>query len=133
MICIHRSAVEALLAHARNEAPYECCGLLIGRPRLVERALPAANTRRSETSYLIDPADHFAAIRAARVDGQAVVGGYHSHPRGPSLPSVTDLKESAGPDFLYVIAAPADRGAWRLGAFYLDGGNFIEVTLVPVA
>jgi proteasome lid subunit RPN8/RPN11 len=133
MVCIRRSAVEALLAHARAEAPYECCGLLIGGSRLVERAVPASNARRSESSYLVDPGDHFAAIRAAREAGQAVIGGYHSHPRGPALPSATDLKESAGPDFLYVIAAPAERGGWRLGAFYLDGGNFIEVTLVPVA
>jgi proteasome lid subunit RPN8/RPN11 len=133
MICIRRAAAEALLAHARAESPYECCGLLIGQPRLVERVMPAANAKRSETSYLIDPADHFAAIRAARAEGQAVVGGYHSHPRGLSLPSATDLTESAGADFLYVIAAPADRGGWRLAAFYLDSGNFTEVPLVPVA
>jgi proteasome lid subunit RPN8/RPN11 len=133
MICIRRTAAEALLAHARADAPDECCGLLIGQPGLVERAVPAANARRSETSYLIDPADHFAAMRAARAEGRAVIGGYHSHPRGPSRPSATDLKESAGPDFLCVIAAPADRGAWHLAAFYLDGGNFREVPLVPVA
>jgi proteasome lid subunit RPN8/RPN11 len=133
MLSIRRSAAEALIAHARKESPYECCGLLIGQPWLIERAVPAANAKRSETNYLIDPQDHFAAIRAARAEGQAVVGGYHSHPRGPALPSETDLKESAGADFIYVIAAPADRGAWRISAFYLDGGNFIEVPLVPVA
>jgi proteasome lid subunit RPN8/RPN11 len=140
MLCIRRSAAEALILHARGEAPRECCGLLIGRPGLVERIVPATNVRASEASYLIDPRDHFAAIRAARAEGLSVIGGYHSHPRSQALPSATDLAESAGPDFLYVIAAPAARDGWRLGAFFLmdgpDGartGNFIESPLVPVA
>jgi proteasome lid subunit RPN8/RPN11 len=139
MICIRRSASEALFAHARADAPRECCGLLIGQPALVERVVPATNVRASDVSYLIDPHDHFAAIRAARLEGLSVIGGYHSHPRSEALPSATDLSESAGPGFLYVIAAPAFRDGWRLGAFFLlsspgesAAGNFIEVPLVPV-
>ncbi|MGH9312110.1 MAG: Mov34/MPN/PAD-1 family protein [Vicinamibacterales bacterium] len=133
MICIRRSAVEALISHARTEAPRECCGLLVGQPGLVERIVPATNVRASETSYLIDPRDHFVAIRAARAEGLSVIGGYHSHPRSQALPSATDLAESAGQDFLYVIAAPAARGGWRLGAFFIDTRNFVESPLVPVA
>jgi proteasome lid subunit RPN8/RPN11 len=140
MICIRRSAAEALIAHARAEAPRECCGLLIGQPGLVERVAPATNARASESSYLIDPRDHFAAIRSARAEGLSVIGGYHSHPRSEALPSATDLAESAGDGFLSVIAAPAFRDGWRLGAFFLlDNanasvpGNFIEAPLVPVA
>jgi proteasome lid subunit RPN8/RPN11 len=140
MLCIRRSAAEALIIHARQEAPRECCGLLIGQPGLVERAVPATNVRARDNSYLIDPRDHFAAIRAARAEGLSVIGGYHSHPRSQALPSATDLAESAGQDFLYVIAAPAVRDGWRLGAFFLLSGptesgigNFIEVPLVPIA
>lgn len=131
MICIRRSAADALIAHAKSEAPLECCGLLVGQPGLVERVVPATNVRASEVSYLIDPRDHFAAIRAARTEGLGVIGGYHSHPRSEALPSPTDLAESAGEEFLYVIAAPAFRGGWRLGGFFLSG-NFIEVPIVPV-
>ncbi len=140
MICIRRSAAESLIVHARSEAPRECCGLLVGQAGLVERVVPAVNVRASDVSYLIDPRDHFAAIRAARSEGLSVVGGYHSHPRSEALPSATDLAESAGPGFLYVIAAPAFRDGWRLGAFFLlsspgesVAGNFLEVPLVPVA
>jgi proteasome lid subunit RPN8/RPN11 len=133
MICIRRSAAETLLAHARADAPRECCGLLIGPAGLIERAQPATNVRASETTYLIDPAEHFAAIRATRGTIADVIGAYHSHPRSAPLPSPTDLAESVGGEFLYVIAAPAARGGWRLGAFYLDQGNFIELMLVPVA
>lgn len=139
MICIRRPAAQALIVHARDEAPRECCGLLIGQPGLVERVVPATNVRPGDDSYLIEPSDHFAAIRAARAEGLSVIGGYHSHPRSQALPSATDLRESAGEDFLYVIAAPAFRDGWRLGAFFLLAGpsesgigNFIEVPIVPV-
>ena len=140
LVCIRRSAAEALITHARADAPRECCGLMIGHQTLVERVVPAVNVRASDVSYLIDPRDHFAAIRAARSEGLSVVGGYHSHPRSQALPSATDLAESAGPGFLYVIVAPAFRDGWRLGAFFLlsrpgdsVAGNFLEVPLVPVA
>lgn len=139
MICIRRTAAEALITHARTEAPRECCGLLVGQPGLVERIIPATNVRASEVSYLIDPREHFAAIRSARSEGLSVIGGYHSHPRSQALPSATDLAEGAGQDFLSVIAAPAVRGGWRLGAFFLLSspgdtgvGNFVEAPLVPV-
>ena len=56
MICIRRSAAEALIAHARSEAPRECCGLLIGQAGLVERVVPAVNVRASDVSYLDRPA-----------------------------------------------------------------------------
>jgi desampylase len=125
--------MEEMLAHARAESPRECCGLLIGTPLRVDRAVPCANLRASDTAYLIDPAEHFAAIRVARTAGQSVVGAYHSHPRSEALPSATDLAESVGPDFLYVIAAQAARDGWRAGAFLIDGGNFRETPLVPVA
>jgi proteasome lid subunit RPN8/RPN11 len=54
--------------------------------------------------FLVDPADHFAAIRIARSMRLEVVGAYHSHPSGPPVPSATDLAEAhSGGEFLHVI------------------------------
>lgn len=96
-----------MIAHAREEAPRECCGLLIGRGTAVAHAVRARNLDPKATRYLIDPQDHFAAIRAARADGFDVVGAYHSHPASAPVPSATDISEAnSGPDFLYVIVSP---------------------------
>lgn len=95
-----------MLAHAREEAPNECCGLLIGNRVTIEGSVRARNRDASPTRYLIDPDDHFAAIHAARTAGTRVVGAYHSHPASAPQPSESDIAEaSGGSDFVYVIVS----------------------------
>jgi proteasome lid subunit RPN8/RPN11 len=94
-----------IVTHARRAAPEECCGLLIGSRTHIESAHPARNLCRSPTRYLVDPADHFAAIRSSRQAGLAVVGAYHSHPASGALASPTDEDEATGPNFLYLIVS----------------------------
>ena len=106
-ITIAAAVVRDMLEHARREAPRECCGLLIGTTESVARSVRARNLENGSTRYLVDPADHFAAIRSARADGLDVVGAYHSHPSSAPVPSTTDIAEaSSGADFLYVIVSP---------------------------
>src|SRR5262245_59708294 len=130
---IDREALTAIVAHARRDAPNECCGLLVGRgavraeceedglvrPEGPAKAGPhefqeleaiscsngaADPTRR----YEISPVDYFAQIRRCRRinDAQsvrfAVVGAYHSHPRGGPEPSETDV-DQAFRDFVFLI------------------------------
>jgi proteasome lid subunit RPN8/RPN11 len=125
-------------AHARAEAPRECCGLLVGLGDRIDHAVPTRNIAARPTRYEIDPTEHFPVIREARAAGLDVLGAYHSHPTGPPVPSATDLAE-AQTEFLYVIAAPAapgDRAGDRAGdryelrGYWLDGGNFRPVRLV---
>jgi proteasome lid subunit RPN8/RPN11 len=129
---MRNSAREAIIAHARAEAPLECCGLLLGGPGLVDEAVPARNVRRSATAYLVDPADHFALIRRARREGRTIVGAYHSHPRSPAVPSEVDLREAQDAGFVYVIVSLAAAGAPDVRGYRLAGGEFIETRLVPV-
>jgi proteasome lid subunit RPN8/RPN11 len=67
-VLISSDVIAELLAHARAEAPRECCGLLIGKGESVVRSLRARNLDAKATRYLIDPEDHFAAIRSARAE-----------------------------------------------------------------
>ena len=127
---VRRAVVDALIAHAHADAPLECCGLLIGQENLIDESLPARNLKNSPVAYLLDPQQHFEAIRTARRTGRVVVGAYHSHPQSPAIPSATDLEEAYDPDLLYVIVSlhrrPPDVRAYRL-----EKGNFREVSLVP--
>jgi proteasome lid subunit RPN8/RPN11 len=132
---VRRTVLEALVAHAREEAPTECCGLLVGRAGRIERAVRARNTLDSPTRYLIDPADQIAATRSARENGEAVVGFYHSHPASSPTPSATDRAEAAYPGHWYLIVSPgsASADAEVRGFRLCDSGNFLPVTLVPIA
>jgi proteasome lid subunit RPN8/RPN11 len=129
-----RSAVRhAIIAHARAEAPLECCGLLLGTPSLVEETFRAANLRQSATAYLVDPADHFAAIRQTRAQGRMVVGAYHSHPRTPAAPSAVDLREALYVEFVYLIVSLADPRTPDVRGFRLRNEQFVPVPLVEVS
>jgi proteasome lid subunit RPN8/RPN11 len=125
---IRESVVDAILRHARSEAPVECCGLLLGAADHVASAVPARNLLSSPTRFQVDPRDHFAAIRRARADGLAVVGVYHSHPASGAEPSEHDLSGASDAGLLYVIAGLA---AGEVRAFRLQHGNFHPVVLVP--
>ena len=128
---IRQAALEQIVAHASVEVPNECCGLLIGTPDRVERAVGARNLRASPSRYQIDPADHFAAIKEARAIGLTVVGAYHSHPSSPPVPSDTDAEEATYPEYLYLIVSPGgDQGVGgETRGYHLVEGSFRPVAL----
>ena len=127
---VRRAVIDAMITHARADAPLECCGLLLGREGLIDECRPAANLRSSPVAYQLDPRDHFAAIRAARQTGRAVIGAYHSHPGSPAVPSRTDVAEAYDPQLLYVILSLSGTSP-DVRAYSIHGGNFSEVFLVP--
>ena len=121
--------VDAVVAHARAAAPAECCGVLIGRGDEVVEAVPTRNAADQPTRFLIDPQDHFDAIRAARRRQLDVVGYYHSHPHSQAVPSATDLAEANYPDHLALIVGLRDDPP-ELRLYRFDGRNFLEEPFV---
>jgi proteasome lid subunit RPN8/RPN11 len=121
----------AIIEHARETAPQECCGLLIGDDARIYAAVRARNIADDPwRRYLVDPYDHLAAIRLARDRRQHVIGAYHSHAQSRALPSATDSTEGFG-NFLFLIVGlvtnPPELSAWH----WVDG-NFTAVPLVRV-
>ena len=95
-----------MLAHAREEAPRECCGLLVGKGESVVRSVRARNLDAKATRYLIDPGRSLRGHSCRARRGLEVVGAYHSHPSSAPVPSATDIAEAnSGSDFLYVIVS----------------------------
>jgi proteasome lid subunit RPN8/RPN11 len=131
-VYLRDTALAQIVAHARADAPLECCGLLVGAGDTVERAVPARNLLASRTRFLIDPASHFDAIRSARAAGRAVIGAYHSHPAGGATPSPRDLEEASDPALIYVIVGLAGDRAPDVRGFRLEAGNFTACELVPL-
>jgi proteasome lid subunit RPN8/RPN11 len=118
-----------MLQHARDEAPRECCGLLIGKDSSIVRSVRARNLDSMATRYRIDPEDHFAAIRGARAERLEVVGAYHSHPSSAAVPSPTDIAQAdSGPDFLYVIVSLLDDD---VRGYRIDAGICQPLALTP--
>lgn len=118
-----------MTAHARREAPRECCGLLVGRGARVAFALPMANTHaRPRAAFRLDPADHITIRRVLRrfAPPLEIVGVYHSHPAGGTRPSPRDLAEAHYPDWLFVIVGARGRA---VSVFRLGGGRARRVSV----
>jgi proteasome lid subunit RPN8/RPN11 len=129
---VGRVALDAIVAHAREAAPDECCGLLLGRDAEVAEAMRTRNAADEKRSrFVIDPQDHIEGRREARRRGLQVVGFYHSHPGSPASPSETDRAEASYPDHLYLIVSLA-AAAPDIAIFRLDQGHFARVAFVTV-
>src|SRR5687768_2685262 len=122
----------ALLAHASEEAPRECCGLLVGRGPDIDGAVRSANLDPDPARYRLDPAVHIATNRTLRGTGREIVGVYHSHPHSAAVPSPTDCREAYYPEFVWVIVSLAGPEAEAVAAYRLRSDGFewlpIEVT-----
>lgn len=121
MITFSRATYDEIIAHAREGAPEEICGVLAGdhgdEESTVAAAHPTENVAdRPRTRYYIDPEEQFEVIEAIEEAGREVAGFYHSHPAGPTLPSETDADRATWPGLSYVIVALDGEpyvGAWR--------------------
>jgi proteasome lid subunit RPN8/RPN11 len=71
--------LRTIVDHAREAAPAECCGLLVGDSGEIVDAIRTRNIAGDRSRFLIDPKDHIDGRRDARRRGLEVVGFYHSH------------------------------------------------------
>jgi proteasome lid subunit RPN8/RPN11 len=117
---------QAILAHARNCAPNECCGLVASdEAGAIRFAYPLTNCDPSPVTYTVDPEEHFAALQHAESRGWFLSGAFHSHPNGPATPSIIDVQSALEPDWVYLIA-----GGSELGGFRMKDGGVTRVDLV---
>lgn len=98
---VHRRAVE--------EYPYECCGIIIGKPgisgedilfpctniqnRLHEKD-PRSYPRDAKTAFNIDALELLKIEKEARTRGMAIKTFYHSHPEHGAYFSEEDKKQA---------------------------------------
>jgi desampylase len=128
---IARAAIEAVRRDCAERAPDEACGLLLGKRDRVCRTAPAPNVAADPARrFEIDPAVLFAAHRAARQGGPAVVGCYHSHPAGAPRPSAADAAGAFDTGSVWLIVAGDGERAYRVVAGGRFGGRFEPVALL---
>ena len=99
--------LDEIVAHAREEAPNECCGMIASRDGQAVRAYRATNVAASPLRYEIDGMEQYriqSEIEQAGCDLGAI---YHSHTRSDPYPSQTDINLAFYPESLYVIVGVA--------------------------
>jgi proteasome lid subunit RPN8/RPN11 len=104
------------VAHARADAPHECCGMIASRDGEAVAVHRARNAAKSALRYVMDPDEQFQLQNAIDEAGLDLGAIYHSHTRSDPVPSQTDINlakfgdsdDPAFPGTLYLIVGVKD-------------------------
>jgi proteasome lid subunit RPN8/RPN11 len=128
---IPRALVDELIAHAREDVPNECCGLIGGSDGAAASLYRSINAEASPLRYSLDAKDQFRIMQAMEQAGEELLAIYHSHTASAPYPSQTDINLAAYPDAVYLIVSLQDLENPELRGFWIREGG-IEETEVEV-
>jgi len=129
---IRRQILDALLTHARRNAPHESCGLLAGRNVEITMFYPAENAASTpSTNFEIAPRDLFRIMRELRAADLELLAIYHSHPSSDNSPSPTDIATAYYPETAYIIVSPRADTPNPIRAFHIRDNTVTELAIEP--
>ena len=124
-----QSLLDELIAHALEDAPNECCGMVGARDGIAVAVHRARNAAASPLRYEIDGMEQYRIQTAIEDAGMDLGAIYHSHTRSDPYPSQTDINLAFYPESLYVIVGVKDRDAPVVRAFRIVDGGVEEAEL----
>ena len=126
---VPRQMLEEMIAHAREEAPNECCGMIGGADGSATTVYRSINAEASPLRYSLDASDQFRIMQEMEKRGEELVGIYHSHTGSAAYPSQTDVNLAAYPDAVYVIVSLEDPQNPEVRGFWIRDGQIDEAEL----
>jgi proteasome lid subunit RPN8/RPN11 len=141
---IPHNIIDELISQARQDAPDETCGYLLGISGSADvpvrngagetTALPGEdvvtenywmeNIDHSSEHFSFAPKDQFAALKYARSKNLKILANWHSHPASPSRPSQEDLRLANDPTIRYVILSLHE--GVHLNSFKILNGEVVD-------
>jgi proteasome lid subunit RPN8/RPN11 len=133
-VLISRALLDELIAHAREEAPNECCGIVSvdagsanGQPRAA-RVHRAVNAAASPLRFEVDGRELLGAIDDIERAGRELGAIYHSHTRSAPYPSQTDINFAVNwPGVEWIIVGLAGGEQPEVRSYLIDGAEVTEV------
>ena len=135
---ISRALLDEVIAHARAEAPNECCGLIASRDGVAVSVRRVRNIHASPLKFEMDGKELLDALDEIESAGLELGANYHSHTRSAPIPSQTDVNLAKWwPEQLWVIVGlehdEPDVRAWKIvdgavseAAFEVEDGAGID-------
>ena len=127
---ISRTLIDEIVAHAREDMPNECCGMVGGMDGRARTVYRAENAEASPLRYSIDPQEQFRLMKEIEEAGEELVGIYHSHTKSAAFPSQTDVNLAGWPDAVYLIASLANSDAPEVKGFWIRNGEISDAEIV---
>lgn len=130
---ISQSLIDEMVAHAREDLPNECCGMVGGVDGEASVVIPVVNSAASPLRFEMDPQGQYNALKAIEEGGREMLAIYHSHTKSAAYPSQTDVNQAVNwPDAIYLIVSledpesPVVKGYWLKDLKIADAELIVE-------
>ena len=126
---LERRYIDEMVAHAQEDVPNECCGVLLGRDGQIARLRRCTNAEHSPFRYSVEPRELLDIDREAREHDWDVISIYHSHTHTEAYPSPTDVRLAAYPEAIYILVSLQDADQPVVRGYYIRDGVITEEPL----
>jgi len=131
MVRIPKTIFQEMVDHAKREWPLECCGILGGKDKTVQKSFELRNTEKSPVLYSMSPREQMKVFEEMEKESMKMVAIYHSHPHTIPFPSETDVKLTFYPDVSSIIISLKEEENPMVKAFQI-GKEAIYVEEIEV-
>ena len=120
-----------MVAHAREDLPNECCGMVGGRDGEATEVIRVANAAATQLRYEMDPQEQYNALKAIEDGGGELLAIYHSHTKSAAYPSQTDVNQAVNwPDAIYLIVSLQEPDKPEVKGYWLKDLKIADAELV---
>jgi len=128
---IAQSLIDEMVAHAREDLPNECCGMVGGVDEEARVVIPVVNSAASPLRFEMDPQGQYNALKAIEDDGKELLGIYHSHTKSAAYPSQTDVNQAVNwPDAVWLIVSLEDADTPDVKGYWLKDLKIADAELI---
>ncbi|MBV9942618.1 MAG: M67 family metallopeptidase [Solirubrobacterales bacterium] len=127
---IARELYEEMVAHAREEAPNECVGMVASTDGQAVAVYRAVNAEASPLRFRIEPEEQLELHNKIEEGGFELGAIYHSHTRTEPRPSQTDINFARlWPGVLWIIVGldgeQAEVRTWSIDDGQVSGAELV--------
>ena len=127
-LLLEQQYIDEMIAHAREDAPNECCGIIGGLDGRAQKLYRAINAEASPYRYSVEPKDLLRIHREVDGNDWDFLVIYHSHTHTEAYPSPTDAAQAPDPSWHYILVSL--RAEPVLHSYQIVDGNISEEPVV---
>jgi len=128
---ISRQLIDEIVAHAREDLPNECCGMVGGSDGEAASVIRVENSAASPLRFEMDSQGQYDALKRIEDGGDELLAIYHSHTKSAAYPSQTDVNQAVNwPGAIYLIVSLEDADAPDVRAYWLKDLKIADAELI---
>ncbi|HEY6781019.1 MAG TPA: M67 family metallopeptidase [Thermoleophilaceae bacterium] len=128
---IAQSLIDEMVAHAREDLPNECCGMVGGADDEASTVIRVENAAATPLRFEMDPQGQYNALKAIEDDGKELLAIYHSHTKSAADPSQTDVNQAVNwPAAIYLIVSLENEDAPDVKGYWLKDLKIADAELI---